>query len=142
MTGTTTTPVRPRRASARTGALLALALGAAGPAALSAQALSGDELRAVISGNTLNGAYFANQLTIAFYPDGQLVGTLGLSGSDVGKWTIKGDLYCQHWVRYFGAEERCYRWVPDGPGYDVQNADAYRTFGFKGKMSEGFPPGY
>ena len=122
-------------------ALLALSLAGA-PGARAAQPLTGDQIRELLPGNTLNGNFFANQLTIAFYPDGKLVGTLGLHGSDVGSWSIKEQLYCHSWTRYFGAEERCYEWVPQADGYLVRNADAFRTHDFQGRITRGFPPGY
>ena len=124
--------------AARAGALAAT-LAAGG--ACAEEALTGEQVRALLAGNSLQGSFVAEQLTIAFYEDGTLIGTLGLAGSDRGKWTIEGDLYCQHWVRYFGAEERCYRWVAVGDGYEARNADTFRTRDFRGRINKGFPPG-
>lgn len=128
---------RPSRFAA---ALLALCLLAAGASAQ--QALSGEATRLLISGNTLTGNFLARQLTIAFYPDGTLVGTLGLRGSDRGRWWIENDRYCHRWSVYFGGEQRCYAWVPQGEGYVAQNVDAFRTRNFQGSISSGFPPGF
>ena len=129
-------PARARQDTVAVAAALAV------PAAEARAPLTGDEIRELVTGNTLRGAWYAQQLTVAMHPDGLLIGTLGLSGSDRGRWRIDGDLWCQHWVRYFGAEERCYRWVPDGNGYYAGNVDNFRTYGFRGQVTKGIPPGF
>ena len=130
---------QPRRAR-RAAALLALCLAAAGASAQ--KPLSGEGVRLLVSGNTLTGNFVVHPLTIAFYPDGTLVGTLGLHGSDTGKWWIENDRYCHRWSQYFGAEQRCYAWVPQGEGSLAQNVDEFRTRSFQGRISEAFPPGF
>ena len=120
-----------------------LSLAAASAHANQAGPLTGDQIRELITGNTLKGAFMARQLTMVFYQDGVIRGALVLTGSDDGRWWIKDDLYCHHWVTYFGGEDRCYRWVPDGKGgYVLENADAFRTRNIVGRIVEGKPPGY
>ena len=115
---------------------------AAAPSARAQDVLTGDEIRTLISGNSLHGSYLAKVLRMAFYPDGKLLATLTFAGSDWGTWMIKGDLYCQTFTVYFGAAEHCYRWVREGNLYKVENEDTYRTYGFQGEIHKGYPEGF
>jgi hypothetical protein len=116
-----------------------LALSARSPAQT---ALSGDEIRALISGNTLQGSYMTNPLTMVFYPDGTIRGAIGLTGSDSGTWEIEGDKYCHLWFTYFSAVRRCYTWNRQGDGYVLKNVDAFRARGIQGRIQKGMPKGY
>ncbi len=84
---------------------------------LAQEALTGDQVRSLITGNTLQGSFMANPLTMVFYADGVVRGAVGLTGSDSGTWEIEGDSYCNEWVTYFSGVRRCYRWIPQGDGY-------------------------
>ncbi len=105
-------------------------------------ALSGDEIKARITNNHLQGGFRARQLRMAFFSDGVIRGQLGLRGSDDGTWVIEGDLYCHQWVVYFNGEKRCYRWYENGDTYVLQNMDAFRTYDIMGKLKPGIPKGY
>ena len=105
-------------------------------------ALSGDEVKARITDNHLQGSFRARRLRMAFFSDGVIRGQLGFTGSDDGAWFIEGDLYCHEWVQYFNAEKRCYRWYENGDTYVLKNMDAFRTFDIMGKLKPGIPKGY
>lgn len=104
--------------------------------------LSGDQIRELITGNTLQGSYTTLPLTMVFYEDGVLRGSIGLTGSDSGTWEIEGDTYCNEWVVYFDGVRRCYAWVPNGNGYVLQNVDAYKIRPIQGRIEQGKPKGY
>ncbi len=106
------------------------------------EAIGGDKLRSLISGNTLEGSFLARRLVMVFYADGQLRGSMGGSGSDSGTWEVNADTYCNEWARYFDAERRCYQWIPDGDGYLLKNVDAFKTQPIKGRITQGKPKGY
>lgn len=106
------------------------------------QALTGDQIRKLITGNTLQGSYVAKPLTMVFYEDGQVRGSLGLTGSDSGTWEIEGDKYCDEWIRYFQSVHHCYIWIPQGDGYLLKNVDAYRAYPIQGRIEQGKPKGY
>lgn len=105
-------------------------------------ALSGKEVKKLIIGNTLRSAWEAKQLTIVFYDNGVVRGSLGLSGSDSGTWTMEDDTYCHHWDRYFDATRHCYKWWRRKSDYLLQNVDAFRTPNLSGRIEPGKPSGY
>jgi hypothetical protein len=106
------------------------------------EALSGEQIRSLIAGNTLQGSYMTNPLTMVFYPDGVVRGAIGLTGSDSGTWEIEGNKYCHEWFTYFSAVRRCYEWVPQGDGYSLKNVDAFRVRNIQGRLQKGKPKGY
>ena len=120
----------------------ALLLGAFGQASLAQEPLTGDEVRTLITGNTLQGSFMTNPLTMVFYDDGVVRGSIGMTGSDDGTWEIEGDTYCNEWVTYFSGVRRCYQWIPDGDGYLLKNVDSYRARNIQGRIEEGKPKGY
>ena len=132
----------PRRGWRPAAALAALAA----LASLEAPAqdhLTGDQVRSLITGNTLQGSFMTNPLTMVFYPDGVVRGSIGLTGSDSGTWEIQGDKYCNEWVTYFSGVRRCYLWVPQGGDrYVLQNADNFRVRNIQGRIEQGKPKGY
>jgi hypothetical protein len=130
------------RRPVRLALLALLLLAGASPASSAETALSGEEIRALISGNTLQGSFMTNPLTMVFYPDGLIRGAIGLTGSDSGTWEIKGDTYCHLWFTYFSAVRRCYKWFPQGDGYVLKNADAFKVRGIQGHIEKGKPKGY
>ncbi|MCK5363482.1 MAG: hypothetical protein KAR22_10960 [Gammaproteobacteria bacterium] len=106
------------------------------------EALTGDQIRSLITGNTLQGNFMANPLTMVFYADGVVRGAIGLTGSDSGTWEIEGDNYCNEWVTYFSGVRRCYQWISQGKSYLLKNVDAYRARNIQGQIKEGKPKGY
>lgn len=101
--------------------------------------LRGDEVRELITGNTLRGSFRANPLIIVFHEGGLATGRLGFRGSGRGRWSIEDDIYCHHWTTYFGGVRRCYRWYrrPDNVYY-LDNVD---TFRFRGPLLGNIEPG-
>lgn len=121
----------------------ALLLGIFGQQSQAAEeALSGDEIRARIVGNTLQGSFMTNPLTMVFYADGLVRGAIGLKGSDSGTWAIEGDKYCHEWFTYFGGVRRCYQWIPQADGYVLKNVDEFRARNIQGRLEKGKPKGY
>jgi hypothetical protein len=138
--------LRPRKPSGRRFPALAVAvavlLGIFGHQSLAQQALSGDQIRALITGNTLQGSFMSKPLTMVFYPEGVVRGAIGLTGSDSGDWEIEGNNYCNEWVTYFSGVRRCYQWIPQGDGYLLKNVDPFKVRNIQGRIVEGMPKGY
>lgn len=109
---------------------------------LADEALTGDQIRTLITGNTLQGSYLTNRLTMVFYADGVVRGTIGLRGSDSGTWEIDGDNYCNEWVIYFLGVRRCYQWIPEGEGFLLKNVDEFKVRNLQGRIEKGMPKGY
>ena len=84
----------------------------------------------------------ANPLTMVFYEDGVVRGSIGMTGSDDGTWEIEGDNYCNEWVTYFSGVRRCYQWVRQGDGYLLKNVDSFRVRNIQGRIEKGKPKGY
>ena len=106
------------------------------------EALTGEQIRTLITGNTLQGSILTNRLTMVFYADGVVRGSVGLTGSDSGDWEIEGDNYCNEWVTYFGGVRRCYQWIPKGEGFLLKNVDAFKVRDIQGRIEKGMPKGY
>lgn len=106
------------------------------------EALSGEEVRSLITGNTLQGSFMTNPLTMVFYADGVVRGAIGLTGSDSGTWEIEGDKYCHEWFTYFSGVRRCYQWIPRGNGYTLKNVDEFKARNIQGQLKKGKPKGY
>lgn len=121
---------------------IATLLGIVSHQTLAHEALTGDQVRSLITGNTLQGNFMTNTLTMVFYGDGVVRGAIGLTGSDDGTWEIEGNNYCNEWVTYFSGVRRCYQWIPQGDGYLLKNVDVYRARNIQGRIKEGKPKGY
>ena len=121
---------------------LAMLVGIFSQQSLAGESLSGDQVRALITGNTLQGSFMANPLTMVFYADGVVRGSIGMTGSDSGTWEIEGDNYCNEWVTYFSGVRRCYQWVGDGDRYVLKNVDKYKARNIQGRIEKGKPKGY
>jgi hypothetical protein len=101
--------------------------------------LTGDDLNALVPGNTLRGSFNAEVLVMFFDTGGTVRGTLRNS-PDSGEWWIRGDEYCHKWVRLFGAMERCYQWYPpvsQGGRYLLRSSSAFRGKDIRGRIVEG-----
>ncbi len=124
-------------------AIIALFFGVPGQDSSAQDSLTGDQVRSLITGNTLQGSFMANPLTMVFYADGVVRGSIGMTGSDDGTWEIEGDKYCNEWVTYFSGVRRCYLWVPQGDDkYVLQNADDFKVRNIQGRIEKGKPKGY
>lgn len=132
----------PRIPSSGLAVALAMFLGVFSQQSQAQEALSGDQVRALITGNTLQGSFMANPLTMVFYEDGVVRGSIGMTGSDDGTWEIEGDNYCNEWVTYFSGVRRCYQWVRQGDGYLLKNVDNFRVRNIQGRIEKGKPKGY
>ncbi len=88
--------------------------------------LTGDELKAVMSGATiLYKEVTGVPCTINYHEDGSMSGTLGFSNEeqDNGRWRIDGDRFCRQWSRWNYAEESAYYIVIDGRQIKYFNKD-------------------
>ena len=132
----------PRIPSTGLAVALAMFLGVFSQQSQAQEALSGDQVRALITGNTLQGSFMTNPLTMVFYEDGVVRGSIGMTGSDDGTWEIEGDNYCNEWVTYFSGVRRCYQWVRQGDGYLLKNVDSFRVRNIQGRIEKGKPKGY
>lgn len=130
------------RGAARVAVVLAMLLGTLSLQAIAEEALTGDQVRALITGNTLKGSFMTNPLTMVFYKNGVVRGAIGLTGSDSGTWEIEGDNYCNQWVTYFSGVRRCYRWIRQGDGYVLKNVDSFKARPIQGRIEDGKPKGY
>ena len=107
--------------------------------------LSGDEIRQLISGNTVSGAILAQQFQFYYQADGKVSGAIDTVNDDTGTWQIKdGNTYCHQWITFFDGVERCYQWVPLAGGrYRMGSVSAYHGEGIEvWKIEHGNPLGF
>ncbi len=121
---------------------IAVLLGIFSHQSLAQEALTGDQIHTLITGNTLQGSFMTDRLTMVFYADGVIRGSIGRMGSDSGTWEIEGGNYCNEWVRYFRGVRRCYQWIPQGDGFLLKNVDAFKIRNIQGRIEKGMPKGY
>ncbi len=109
--------------------LIAYCLIDAAPIRAQDTALSGQEIRELIVGNTLIGPINARQYDFSYEPDGNVYGDIGVS-TDRGTWEISDDgVYCHEWTLHFDSTRRCYKWfrAKRQGRYVMKNIDKFRV---------------
>ncbi len=106
--------------------------GAAYPQFPASSQLSGDEIEALVAGNTLAGKLFSGRNFQAYYePDGKWRFRHAKRGDDTGSWWVEGDLLCST-LDNMRPEERCSATYRTGDGrYTSVHSDTgryYRSF--------------
>jgi hypothetical protein len=97
------------------GACTAAAL-AAGAAAAQAQAISGEELRRLVSGRTVYlAAPLGGEFPLKYNPNGSVSGdgkAVGLgrfyAARETGRWFMKGDNLCQQFPTWYSGQRLCF----------------------------------
>ena len=73
--------------------------------------LTGDEIKKLISGNTVQGPMGREMYDWYYQSDGAVTGVIGAADNDSGTWKIKDEnVYCHTWDQYFDGVEECYLW--------------------------------
>jgi hypothetical protein len=76
--------------------------------------LTGEEVQALLTGNTLIGWDKEGPFWM-YYADGHTVWGRSSSGDvDVGRWWIENHSYCRSWRRWFAGETRCWQFSAVG----------------------------
>lgn len=108
----------------RTQALFAAAaIVAVATPALSAEKLSGDDLKEAISGKQVYLATpFGGEFPLNYQTDGEVNGSgkavgLGkfMQPTDSGKWWVDGDRLCQKWKTWYDGKQFCFTVQSTGP---------------------------
>ena len=116
-----------RRAFWERIALLWLSVALASPAA--AEPLSGDQLRAEVTGNTLTGFNTSGVVFSEFHaPDGRILGHNNSEVVDDGCWQVKNDAVCYYYARGTRPGVFCWRFEWAGPtGYTIASTETAIT---------------
>jgi hypothetical protein len=112
-----------------TVALLGSVVSACASRTVTGEPLSGEQVRTLISGNTVSGPIYAKPYDFSYMPGGRVYGEIG-SDTGNGSWRITDDgRYCHEWSNFFDATENCYKWYDVGGGrYRMVNVDSYRRW--------------
>jgi hypothetical protein len=89
-------------------------------------AFTGDEIRKLIVGNTLQGPAGTQMYDWYYAGDGAVTGVIGASNDHSGTWLIKdGNVYCHRWDQYFDGVQHCYEFykVERSGEYIMKNVD-------------------
>jgi len=115
--------------TAAAGATLTVLLLAAVTGFAADTPMTGEQVRALISGSTVSGPVYALPYDFSYTAEGRVYGTIGANTGD-GAWRIRtGDRYCHEWSEFFDATEKCYQWHDLGNGrYRMVNVDAFRDY--------------
>ena len=92
-------------------------------------AFTGDEIKKVIVGNTIQGPAGTVLYDWYYAADGKVTGVVGESDDDSGTWLIKNDkIYCHTWDEYFDGVQHCYEWYKANTSghYIMKNVDTDR----------------
>src|SRR3954451_471765 len=83
-------------------------------AALKAHLLGGDQVQAILTGNTLVGYDEAGPFWM-YYPSlGTMWGRASNGDVDVGQWRVQNNLYCRSWRKWRAGTEQCWKFATDG----------------------------
>jgi hypothetical protein len=83
-------------------------------AALKAHPLAGDQVQAILTGNTLVGYDEAGPFWM-YYPSlGTMWGRASNGDVDVGQWRVQHDMYCRSWRKWRAGQEQCWKFATDG----------------------------
>jgi hypothetical protein len=83
-------------------------------------ALSGDALKAAVSGRTVRLETPFGGLPISYRPDGSMTGAAGSlasytgSSADQGTWWVAKDKLCQRWDKWLDGKSYCFTLRRDG----------------------------
>jgi hypothetical protein len=95
-------------------------------------ALSADQVRGLIVGNTATGPISGSHITFKMYvaADGSATANLP-TGLEHGQWTLSGNGdICFKWTVYRSGEQYCQRVYPAGSSYKFVNANSEELFTF------------
>ena len=103
--------------------------------------LAADELRGLIVGNTIEGPIRSKPYDFYYRKDGTMGGMITSLGADRGTWRVEDDgKFCQQWIQFLNADDRCYRWYRQGDRYVMRNVDTFRTIDITvWRITEGNP---
>ena len=92
-------------------------------------AFTGDEIKKLIVGNTLQGPAGTEMYDWYYQGDGAITGVVGPSNDDSGTWSVKGNKFCQEWDQYFDGVRHCYEFykLERSGQYIMMNVDADRS---------------
>ena len=94
--------------------LLAVLLGGCGmfgPPKTVGPALTGEQIKELLVGNTIQGPLSIYVYDWYYTQDGKVRGDVGLMDKDSGTWLVKGTgTYCHQWMKFFHGAQRCYEW--------------------------------
>ena len=92
--------------------------------------MTGEEIRKLIVGNTLQGPVGAQMYDWYYKRDGTMTGVIGADDDGDGTWLIKeSNVFCQTWTQYFDGEQLCYEFyrLQESGKYLLKNVDADRS---------------
>ena len=95
-------------------AAMNLIVAAAASAQSSPTPLSGDQLKELVSGQTLSGDTPDGPYVIYFPVYGEMRGSRSSNYKDNGAWRVTADMACGKWDNWWGNKERCWHVYRDG----------------------------
>lgn len=96
-------------------------------------ALSADQIKSLVVGNTGTGPISGSHITFKMYvaPDGTALADLP-TGVENGAWRLTADgQWCVKWDHYRAAQEYCQRVYPDGGKYKFVDGTSEEIFTFE-----------
>lgn len=96
--------------------------------------LSGEEIEAVLSGNSITGKGF----TLYYDTSGEVRGIEG-GDTDTGKWWAESDKFCVQWNNWMNAKKLCMYISQEGPL--LHRANTAGTYSDVVELREGNPKG-
>ena len=94
-----------------TAAILFALFTAAAPAAAAPAKMTGEEIKAALTGNSVAGVWGSTPYVSSFDASGSTVYTAQGRAPAQGRWSVKGDQYCSTWEQ---GGESCYDLERDG----------------------------
>ena len=130
---------RPTVASAVLTMVLLSGCVSGGGLSSSAELLSGEEIVAVLTGNSISGDNWDGPFTVYFPEYGKMVGVRATHYRDAGTWRVEQEALCAKWEDWWGGVERCWGIYLDGTTVTWRRPDGDRLE--NARLREGNPAG-
>lgn len=101
--------------------------------------LSGTEIEAVLTGNSISGGDWDGPFTVYFPTYGEMRGVRATHYRDSGTWRVEEDALCAKWDDWWGGVERCWSIYLDGTVINWRRPDS--DLSSKAEVHEGNPGG-
>jgi len=106
-----------------------------GPSVINDQtqpALTGDQIKSLVAGNTATGPISGSHIIFKMYvaADGTALADRP-TGTERGVWHVADDQWCVQWQNYRAGQEYCQRVYPNGENYKFVSATTEELFIFK-----------
>ena len=120
-------------------AMLLAGCASSGGYSSSSEPLTGPEIEAVLTGNSISGEQWDGPFTVYFPTYGKMLGVRSTHYRDSGTWRVEEESLCAKWDDWWGGVENCWSVYLDGTTINWRRPDSDTTA--NAELREGNPAG-